>query len=174
LAKKRIKVASEFKDFILRGNVIDLAVGVIIGGAFGKIVTSLVNDIVMPLFSLLIGTGQFANMFIALDGNDYSSLDAAVEASAPVLKYGNFIAMILDFVLMALVIFMLVKFIAFLRKGFEKEKPQAAPATKVCPFCMSAIHIDASVCPMCTRSLNPKADTDNDTEGRTMLFNEVG
>jgi large conductance mechanosensitive channel len=170
LAKKRVKIATEFKAFVLRGNVIDLAVGVIIGGAFNKIVTSLVNDVIMPVISIIIGTAQFNNLFIALDGGDYATLEAA--GSAPLLKYGSFIAAVFDFLLMALVIFLLVKIIAFVRSKLERDKPAEAPApaTKVCPFCMSEIHIDATVCPMCTRTLTGMVPLDED---KTMLFREV-
>ena len=151
---KKIKALDEFKQFILRGNVIDLAVGVIIGGAFNKIVTSLVNDVIMPLLSVIIGQNRFDSLYIALNGGTYDSLVKAAEAEAPLLKYGSFLATVLDFLLMGVVIFCLVKGIAFVRGKLTKEtdKP-AAPATKECPHCISNIHLNARVCPHCTREV---------------------
>lgn len=142
----------EFKEFAMRGNVIDLAVGVIIGGAFQKIVTSLVNDIIMPLISLAMKGADFASKFIALDGGDYATIEEATEAGAAILTYGNFIAVIIDFLIMAFVIFLLVKGLnklATIGKKKEEEAP-AEPTTKVCPFCKSEIAIDATKCCHCT------------------------
>lgn len=142
----------EFKAFAMRGNVIDLAVGVIIGGAFQKIVTSLVNDIIMPLISLIMKGADFATKFIALDGGDYATIEEATEAGAAILTYGNFIAAVIDFIIMAFVIFLLVKGLnklATLGKKKEEEAP-AAPTTKVCPYCKSEIAIDATKCCHCT------------------------
>lgn len=142
----------EFKEFAMRGNVIDLAVGVIIGGAFQKIVTSVVNDLVMPLIGLITKGSNFASKFVALDGGDYATIEEATEAGAAILTYGNFIAVTIDFIIMAFVIFLLVK-------GLNKltsigKKPQEvvpeAPTTKICPFCKSEIAIDATKCPHCT------------------------
>jgi large conductance mechanosensitive channel len=118
----------EFREFALRGNVMDLAIGVIIGAAFGKIVTSLVNDLIMPLVGLLVGgRTNFSDYFIALDRGTYASLQAARDASAPVFAYGAFITAVLDFLIIALVIFMIVKAVnAFRRK--EAETPSAPPA----------------------------------------------
>lgn len=169
---KKITVLDEFKKFILRGNVIDLAVGVIIGGAFNKIVTSLVNDVVMPLLSIVIGQNSFATLFIALDGKQYASVEAA--GAAPLLKYGNFLSTVLDFILMGLVIFILVKGLNFFYDKVTKDKPAetppaeppapeapvAAPATtKACPYCISQIHIEATVCPCCTSRLDETGGT---------------
>ncbi len=142
----------EFKEFAMRGNVIDLAVGVIIGGAFQKIVTSLVNDIIMPLISLAMKGADFASKFIALDGGDYATIEEATEAGAAILTYGNFIAVIIDFLIMAFVIFLLVKGLnklATIGNKKEEEAP-AEPTTKVCPFCKSEIAIDATKCCHCT------------------------
>lgn len=142
----------EFKEFAMRGNVIDLAVGVIIGGAFQKIVTSLVNDMIMPLISLLMKGANFASKFIALDGGDYATVEEAKEAGAAILTYGNFIAVVIDFLIMAFVIFLLVKLlnkISSLGKKKEEPAPQV-PTTKVCPFCKSEIAVDAVKCPHCT------------------------
>lgn len=142
----------EFKEFAVKGNVVDMAVGVIIGGAFGKIVTSLVNDIVMPVVGVLTGGVDFSNLFISLDGNTYSSLAQAEEAGAAVLKYGSFISQVLDFLIISFVIFIVVKKIMVL--GKKKEVPvEEAPTTKICPYCKSEIAIDATRCPHCTSEL---------------------
>lgn len=141
------KFVDEFKAFIMRGNVVDMAVGVIIGGAFTGIVNSLVNDIVMPCISLITGKVNFADLFLALDGKEYATLAAAKEVSAPVIAYGNFIQLIVQFLLTAFVIFVVVKGINKLRR--PKEEPAAAPTTKVCPYCKSEIHIEAVKCPHC-------------------------
>ena len=138
----------EFKKFIMRGNVMDMAVGVIVGGAFQAIVNSLVNDIVMPLIGILTGGLDFTSLFIALDGNTYETLVAAQEAGAATLNYGTFISAVINFLIMAFVIFMVVK-------GINKlHKPEEAPkTTKVCPFCKSEISKDATKCPHCTSEL---------------------
>ena len=132
----------------MRGNVMDMAVGVIIGGAFQAIVNSLVNDIVMPLIGILTGGLDFSSLFIALDGNTYETLAAAQEAGAATLNYGTFISAVINFLIMAFVIFMVVK-------GINKlHKPEEAPkTTKVCPFCKSEISKNATKCPHCTSEL---------------------
>ncbi len=142
----------EFKDFAMRGNVIDLAVGVIIGGAFQKIVTSVVNDLVMPLIGLITKGSDFATKFVALDGGDYATIEEATAAGAAILTYGNFIAVTIDFLIMAFVIFLLVKGLNKLTSIGKKPEPvvEAAPTTKVCPFCKSEIAIDATKCAHCT------------------------
>ncbi len=147
---------AEFKKFIMRGNVIDLAVGVIIGGAFQAIVKSLVDDIVMPVISLATKGLDFANWFVALDGKEYETLAAAQEAGAATLSYGNFISAILNFLIMAFVIFCLIKVINTINektKKKEEEEAPAAPTTKECPFCKSEININATKCPNCTSEL---------------------
>ncbi len=141
------KILSEFKTFVMRGNVIDMAVGVIIGGAFSGIVNSLVNDIVMPVISLITGKINFTDMMISLDGNTYASLQAAKDAAAPVIAYGNFIQLVVQFLLTAFVIFMVIKGINKLHR--PKPAEEEAPATKICPYCKSEIHIDAVKCPHC-------------------------
>ncbi len=146
---KKSKFLEEFKTFALRGNMIDLAVGVIIGGAFNSIVNSLVNDVVMPVLSLFTGKLDFSNWFIALDGNKYLTAADAAEAGAATLNYGNFISGIINFVIMALVVFMIVKCLNKLKKA----EPAAAPTTKTCPFCKSEIPLEATRCPHCTSSL---------------------
>lgn len=143
---------SEFKTFIMRGNVMDLAVGVIIGGAFQKIVNSLVNDIVMPLISLLTGGIDFSNWFLVLGEGEFATAAAAKEAGVATLNYGTFLSTALDFLIMAFVIFLFIKGINSVTEKFKKEKPEepAAPTTKICPYCKSEIDIAATKCPHCT------------------------
>lgn len=146
---------AEFKKFIMRGNVVDLAVGVIVGGAFQAIVKSLVDDLVMPVISLATKGLDFSKLFVALDGQEYATLEAAQEAGAAVLTYGNFISAVINFLIMAFVVFCLVKAInavADKAKKKEEEAP-AAPTTKECPFCKSEIAIEATRCPHCTSEL---------------------
>lgn len=139
----------EFKEFIMRGSVLDLAIGVIIGGAFGKIVSSLVNDIIMPPIGMLLGKVNFADLYINLSGTEYPSLAAAQEAGAPTLNYGMFLNSILEFIIIALVIFLIVKQV----NRMSKPKASAEPTTKTCPFCQSEIAIKATRCPNCTSEL---------------------
>lgn len=142
----------EFKKFALRGNMMDLAVGVIIGGAFNSLVTSLVNDIIMPFLSLFTGKLDFSNWFIALDGKKYETLALAQEAGVATINFGTFLSGVLNFVIMAFVVFLIVKAMNKLRK----EEPPAAPTTKKCPHCMSVIDIKATRCPHCTSELDGK------------------
>ncbi len=144
---------AEFKKFIMRGNVIDLAVGVIIGGAFQSIVKSLVDDIFMPIISLATKGIDFSNWFIALDGNKYGTLAQAQEAGAAVISYGNFISAVINFIIMAFIIFLFVKAINTLAEKTKKAEEPAAPTTKKCPYCMSEIDIEATKCPPCPSSL---------------------
>ena len=150
------KIFGEFKDFIAKGNVIDLAVGVIIGGAFSGIVTSLVNDIVTPLITLITGRLAFADMFLILgkDGVEVPAdmtLAAAQELGLSTLNYGLFVQGVINFIITAFVIFLLVKFINKIRTmGAKKEVVEEAPTTKVCPFCKSEIALEATRCPHCT------------------------
>ena len=143
------KIVSEFKQFIMRGNVIDMAVGVIIGGAFNSIVSSLVNDVVMPVVTLITGKINFTDLMIPLDGNTYATLKEAQDAGASVISYGNFIQMVVQFLLTAFVIFMVIKGI----NKLHKPAPAPAPTTKVCPYCKSEIHKDAVKCPHCASEL---------------------
>ncbi len=143
----------EFKKFIMRGNVIDLAVGVIVGGAFQAIVKSLVDDVVMPVISLATKGINFADLFIALDGGEYATLAAAQEAGAATLNYGNFISAILNFLIMAFVVFVLVKGINKVADANKKPEAPAEPTTKECPYCKSEIAIGATKCPNCTSDL---------------------
>ncbi len=143
----------EFKTFIMRGNVIDLAIGIIIGGAFGKIVTSFVNDIIMPPIGLLLGKVDFAKLFVDLSGGGYKTLADAQAAGAPTINYGLFINNIIDFLIVALVIFFVVKGINRMKEMGKKEEVSAAPTTKECPHCFSTISIKATRCPNCTSEL---------------------
>jgi large conductance mechanosensitive channel len=147
------KFFGEFKEFISKGNVIDLAVGVIIGGAFQGIVKNLVENLITPLISLITKQVSFTDLFIALDGNEYATLAQAQEVGVATLNYGLFIQAVIDFLITAFVIFLLVKGINKIRKMGEKKEEAAveeAPTTKVCPFCKSEIAIDATRCPNCT------------------------
>ena len=137
----------EFKEFALKCNMIDLAVGVIIGGDFNSLVTSLVENIIMPILSLVTGKIDFSNLFIALDGNTYKTLAAAQAAGASTVNYGLFITGLLNFIIMAFVIFMIVKAMNKLKSKTEK------PTKKICPYCQSEISIKASRCPHCTSQL---------------------
>lgn len=153
-------IATEFKTFVMRGNVVDLAVGVIIGAAFGKIVTSLVNDIVMPPIGKLLGGANFTDLFINLDpdklvnGAKPTSLAQAQEVGASVIAYGQFINILLDFILVALCVFLLIKSINSLNRKKNVEQAAApAPTTKECPHCLSAIPLAATRCGHCTSHL---------------------
>ncbi len=140
----------EFREFAARGNVIDLAVGVIIGAAFGKIVTSFVNDVIMPPIGMLLGRVDFRNLFYALNGQTYASIADAQKAGAPTINYGVFLNTILEFLIVAFVVFLLVRQINRL-----KEPPPTAPEQPVrdCPFCLSRIPAAAKRCPHCTSEL---------------------
>ena len=141
----------EFKKFIMRGNVLDLAIGVIIGAAFGKIVTSMVNDLLMPIISLATGKIDFSSLFVSLNGKDYATLAAAKAEKAPTLNYGIFINTVIEFLIIAFVIFLIVKQVNRLTK--PAEAPAAAPTTKDCPQCCTAIPLAAKRCPACTSTL---------------------
>ena len=141
---------NEFKQFALRGNVVDLAIGIIIGAAFGKIVTSLVNDIVMPPIGMAIGRIDFKNLFVALNGQQYASLADAQKAGAATINYGMFLNTVLEFLIVAFVIFLMV------RQLNRLKTPAPAPPTedaRDCPFCISRISSKAKRCPHCTSEL---------------------
>ena len=138
----------EFKAFIMRGNVLDLAVGVIIGGAFGKIVSSLTDDILMPPIGMALGKVDFKNLYLNLSGTTYASLDAAKKAGAATINYGLFINTLIDFVIVAFVIFLIVKQMHRLMPA--PAPTAAAPATKDCPRCLTAIPAKATRCAFCT------------------------
>jgi large conductance mechanosensitive channel len=146
----------EFKEFVMRGNVVDMAVGIIIGAAFGAIVISLVNDIIMPPIGLLLGNVDFSNLFITLKegaaAGPYVTLADAQAASAVTVNYGVFINTIISFIIVAFCVFLLVRNINKLRR--LKEEPAAEPTTKECPYCLSTISIKATRCPHCTSELN--------------------
>jgi len=142
----------EFKEFTLRGNVIDLAVGVIIGGAFGKIVSSLVNDIIMPPIGMLLNGVNFSNLFFSLDGKNYASLADAQAAGAPTLNYGLFINNTIDFIIVALVIFLMIRAINRMKK--QPVPATSEPTSKDCPFCFTSIPLQATRCPHCTSQIS--------------------
>jgi len=142
----------EFKEFAMKGSVLDLAIGVIIGAAFGKIVTSLVEDVLMPPIGLLVGKIDFSNLFINLSSTPVASLDAARKAGVPIIAYGAFLNNVVNFLIVAFVIFVLVKQINRMKRG---EEP--APEKKECEFCASSIPIKAVRCPECTSELNTSA-----------------
>jgi large conductance mechanosensitive channel len=144
----------EFKEFIMRGNVMDLAVGIIIGGAFSQIVNSLVNDVIMPPLGLLLGRVDFTNLFIPLNGQIYPTLAAAKAAGAPTINYGVFLNNLISFLILAIVIFLLVRGVNRLRRHPEEQKE---PTTKACPYCQSVIPIKATRCPDCTSQLGEAA-----------------
>ena len=139
----------EFREFVMRGNVIDLAVGVIIGGAFGKIVSSLVSDVIMPPIGLMLKGVDFSNLFISLTGQPFATLAEARAAGAPTLNYGSFMKELIDFAIIGVVIFLLIRGINRLRKPV----PPAAPETKECPHCFSTISLKATLCAHCTSQL---------------------
>ena len=138
---------AEFKKFVMRGNVMDLAVGVIIGAAFGKIVASLVADILMPVIGLAIGKVDFTNLFVSLNGKSYDTLALAKADKAPTLNYGVFLNTTIEFLIVAFAIFVIVKQVN------RFQKPAAAPTTKDCPQCCTAIPLAAKRCPACTSTL---------------------
>jgi large conductance mechanosensitive channel len=136
----------EFREFAMKGNVLDLAVAFIMGAAFGKIVTSLVNDIIMPPLGLLLGRMDFSNLYLNLSGGSYPSLAAAKEAGAAVIAYGQFVNILIEFIIVAFAVFLIIK-------QFNRFKKPAAVTTKECPHCLSAVPLKASRCPACTSQL---------------------
>ena len=151
----------DFKEFIMKGNVLDLAVAVIIGGAFGAIVTSLVNDVVMPPIGRLLGHIDFKDLFISLNGQTYASLAAAKTAGAPVIAYGQFLNTVINFLIIAIVVFVAVRAVNKLQKAAAPPPPpppppppaKPEPPTKKCPFCTLVIPLAAKRCPNCTSQL---------------------
>src|SRR6266508_2020845 len=140
----------EFKEFVMRGNVVELAVGVVIGAAFGKIVTSFVGDVLMPPIGLVLGKADFSNLFVNLSGTPYPTVAAAKAAGAPTLNYGAFLQAIVDFLLVAFAVFLLIKQV-------NRLFPPAAPAatTRPCPLCLSNIPLKATRCAHCTSEVKP-------------------
>jgi len=146
----------EFRQFVARGNAIDLAVGLVIGAAFGKIVTSIVEGIIMPPIGLLLGHVDFASLFIVLDqskGTPASLADAKAKG-IPVIAYGQLVNDIISFLIVALAVFLIVKQINRIKSAFEEPAPSGAPTTKECPYCASTISVKAKRCPQCTSQLN--------------------
>jgi large conductance mechanosensitive channel len=146
---RRLLMLKEFKEFAMRGNVIDLAIAVVIGGAFGKIITSFVEDVLMPPIGLALGKVDFSNLFINLSGKDYPSVAAAKAAGAATLNYGIFFNHVINFLIIAFAIFLLIKQI----NRLQEPAPAAAPTTKECPYCLSAIPMKATRCAHCTSNL---------------------
>jgi len=142
----------EFKEFAMRGNVLDMAVGIIIGAAFGKIVSSFVADVLMPPIGLLLGKVDFSGLFLNLSGTHYASLAEAKAAGAPTLNYGVFINTVIDFLIVAFAIFLLIQQINRLQKQ-PAPAPAGPPTTRECPYCLSTISLKASRCPHCTSQL---------------------
>jgi large conductance mechanosensitive channel len=140
----------EFKEFAMRGNVLDMAVGIIIGAAFGKIVTSLVNDVIMPPIGLLLGKVDFSSLYINLSGQEYASLAEAQKAGAATLNYGIFLNTIINFIIVAFAVFLLIRQV---NRFVKKEEAPAVPTTRDCPHCLSSIPIKATRCPHCTSQL---------------------
>jgi large conductance mechanosensitive channel len=143
----------EFKEFALKGNVVDMAVGIIIGAAFGKIISSLVSDVIMPPLGLALGKVDFSNLFVNLSGDPYTSVAAAKAAGAPTINYGLFFNTIIDFVIVAFVLFLFIRQMNRMRK----PAPAAAPSTRECPHCLSAVPMKATRCMYCTSDLRATA-----------------
>ncbi len=139
----------EFKEFAMRGNVVDMAVGIIIGAAFGKIVSSLVADIIMPPIGVLLGNVDFSELFINLSGQTYASLAEAKDAGAATINYGIFINTVIDFVIVAFAIFMVIR----MMNRMKRQEAPATPTTKKCPYCLSTVPLKATRCPECTSEL---------------------
>jgi large conductance mechanosensitive channel len=139
----------EFKTFVMRGNVLDLAIGVVIGAAFGKIVTSFVSDLLMPPIGLFLGRVDFANLFINLSGQPFPTIAAAKAAGAPTLNYGLFLNAMIDFLIVAFVIFLIVRQV----NRWTKPEPAKAPTTRDCPLCATSIPLKARRCPHCTSEI---------------------
>ncbi len=143
----------EFKEFAMRGNVLDLAIGVIIGGAFGKIVSSFVEDVLMPPLGLLLGKVDFSNLFLNLSDTAYATIAEAKKAGAPTLNYGLFLNNVVNFLIVAFAIFLLIQQVKRLQKQLEPA-PAGPPTTTDCPYCLSTIPLKATRCPQCTSELH--------------------
>lgn len=138
----------EFREFAMRGNLLDLALGIVIGTAFGRIISSLVSDVIMPPIGLALGGLDFANLFVTLKGGPFPSVAAAKAAGAPTINYGVFINTIIDFVIVAFVMFLVIRQVNRMRR-----QPEGTPTTKSCPYCVSTIPLKAVRCPNCTSDL---------------------
>jgi large conductance mechanosensitive channel len=146
---KEENMLKEFKEFAMKGNVLDMAIGIIIGAAFGKIITSLVSDVIMPPIGLILGRVDFSSLFLNLSGTHYDSLAAAKAAGVATINYGLFLNTVIDFLIVAFVIFLVIRQV----NHWKKPVPAAAPVTKECPYCFTAIPIKATRCPNCTSEL---------------------
>ena len=148
------KLLKEFRDFAIKGDALSMAVGMMIGGGFGKIVTSVVNDLFMPVIGRITGGVDFTNLFIALDGGTYATLADAQAVAAPVFAYGNFITVVIDFALLALCVFLFVKGVNVLKEKTAKPAPVEEPKpVRTCPYCFGELHDEATRCPHCTSDL---------------------
>src|SRR4051812_13644403 len=145
-----MRILKEFKEFAIKGNVIDLAVGVVVGAAFSGITNSLVNDIINPILGIFVGKINFSNLFVAISPDHYETIEAAKAAGVTTINYGNFLNTLINFIIVAFVIFLLVKEI----NRLKRKAPEPAPNTKPCPFCQTNIPIKASRCPNCTSHLS--------------------
>lgn len=155
----------DFKEFAMKGNVVDMAIGVVVGGAFGKIVTSLVNDIIMPLVGLLVGKIDFSNLYINLSGKEYPSLQAAKAAGAATINYGMFLNNLINFLIIAFSIFFAIRQLGKIRSLTSKNEEEVVEETeKECPFCFSKINIEATRCPHCTSILKESAELKEELE----------
>ncbi len=150
-----MRMFKEFKEFAVKGSMIDLAVGIIIGAAFSGVVTSLVNDIIMPPIGLLLGKVDFSNLFVTLSGDHFPTLEESKAGGAVTLNYGLFVSTLVNFLIVAFAVFVLVKQVNKFKRRLETE-PAAAPSTRVCPYCKSTVHIDAVKCPNCTSDIKEK------------------
>ncbi len=146
-----MKMLKEFREFAMRGNVLDMAIGIIIGTAFGKIITSFVSDILMPPIGVLLGKVNFANLFVNLSSQYYQNLADAKAAGAATINYGLFLNTVIDFIIVAFVIFLLIRQV----NRFKKKEQPAVTVTKDCPYCLSVIPLKAVRCPQCTSELKP-------------------
>jgi large conductance mechanosensitive channel len=142
----------EFKEFAMRGNVLDMAIGIVLGVAFGKIITSFVNDILMPPIGLLLGSADFSNFFISLSGQPFATLDEAKKAGAATINYGIWFNTVLDFLIVAFAIFLLIRQVNRLKR--QPEPVPVTPTTKECPYCLSTVPIKAVRCAHCTSELS--------------------
>jgi large conductance mechanosensitive channel len=147
-----MKMFKEFKEFAVKGSMIDLAVGIIIGAAFTGVVNSLVNDVLMPPIGLLVGKVDFSNLFLTLSGGHFQTVAEAKSGGAVTLNYGMFVNTLINFLIVAFAVFLLVKQVNAFKRKLE-PKPSPVPATKECPYCKSKVHIDAVKCPNCTSEL---------------------
>jgi large conductance mechanosensitive channel len=141
----------EFREFAMRGNVLDMAVGIIIGAAFGRIVASFVEDVLMPPIGQLLGKVDFSNLFVSLSGQSYDTLTAAKAAGAPILAYGSFLNHVINFLIVAFAVFLLVRAV----NRMKRQEAPAAPTTRDCPYCLTAIPKKATKCAHCTSAVTP-------------------